>query len=410
LIVHHADRILPIAGLPIHHGWVAIDNGRIAGCGAGQPPAGRTGAPPFEGEPFAIMPALVNAHTHIEFSFARGHVPPRDSFDGWVRGLMAFRRRHPDPSAPVILASARDAIGYARASGTGLVGDISNTLVTAALLTEARMPARVFYELLGFNAPDAGAIVYRARERVNALSNSTVRVSLAPHAPYSVPPAMFEAIARDLDEHPEDISSVHLAESPEEIEFLRHGGGAIRTALEEFGAWNPAWTAPACSPVDYLNRMGLLTNRVLIVHAVQLTDANLLQVEAAGATIVACPRSNSWTGVGAPPMRRFYASGVRIAVGTDSLASVDDLNVFAELSVIRGLAPDVPAASILESATRHGAAALGFGGELGTIEPGKRADLIAVRIPADVADVEEYLLSGIEPADIRWLAAREPEP
>lgn len=403
MIVHHADRIVPIAGPPIHHGWVAIDNGRIARCGAGQPPAGPTGAPPFEDEPFAILPALVNAHTHIEFSFAQGHVPPRDSFDEWVRGVVAFRRRHPDPSAPVILASARDAIGYARASGTGLVGDISNTLLTVGLLTEACMPARVFYELLGLNAPDAEVVVRRARERVNGLTNSSVRVSLAPHAPYSVPPAMFEAIARDLHEHPEDVSSVHLAESPEEIEFLRHGGGPIRAALEEFGAWNPAWTAPACSPVDYLNRMGLLTNRVLIVHAVQLTDTELLQVKAAGATIVACPRSNSWTGAGAPPMQRFYAAGIRIAVGTDSLASVDDLNVFSELSVIRGLAPDVPASSILESATRHGADALGFGRELGTIEPGKRADLIAVRIPGDVADVEEYLLTGIQPADIRWM-------
>jgi aminodeoxyfutalosine deaminase len=409
LIVHHAKRILPIAGPPIGDGWIAIDRGRVIGCGANQPPPGKRAAPPFESEPFAILPALVNAHTHLEFSCARGQVPPRDRFDDWVRTLVAFRRRHADASAPLIVHSARESIRESRASGTGLLGDISNTLVTVPLLAEAGMSACVFHELLGFNTPDADGLVRRAREQIDTLTTRTVRISLAPHAPYSVPPAMFHAIAQDLHEHPDDVSSVHIGESPEEVEFLRDGGGAIRAALEEFGAWNPWWTVPACGPLEYLNRMGLLTPRVLIVHAVQLTRPELEQVSAAGATLVTCPRSNRWTGAGVPPIADFYASGVRVAIGTDSLASVADLDVFNELAAVRALAPDVPAARILESATRVGAEALGFGTEFGTIEPGKRADLIAVRIPADVEDVEEYLLTGIEPADVRWIdGAGEP--
>jgi cytosine/adenosine deaminase-related metal-dependent hydrolase len=107
--------------------------------------------------------------------------------------------------------------------------------------------------------------------------------------------------------------------------------------------------------------------------------------------------------VGSPPLEAFYASGVRVALGTDSLASVDDLNVFEEVAAARRLAPSVPASRLLESATRAGAEALGFGDELGTIEPGKRAELIAVRLPPGVADVEEYLVGGIQPADIAWL-------
>jgi 5-methylthioadenosine/S-adenosylhomocysteine deaminase len=94
---------------------------------------------------------------------------------------------------------------------------------------------------------------------------------------------------------------------------------------------------------------------------------------------------------------------VRVAVGTDSLASVDDLNLFAELAEIRRLAPSVPASRLLDSATRAGAEALGFASELGAIEPGKRAQLLAVRLPDQAIDVEEYLVNGIEPADIRWL-------
>ena len=100
---------------------------------------------------------------------------------------------------------------------------------------------------------------------------------------------------------------------------------------------------------------------------------------------------------------RFYASGVRIAVGTDSLASCPDLNLFSELAALRGLAPEVPAARLLRSATLEGARALGFDSELGSIEPGKLASLIAVDVPGGVDDVEEYLVSGIEPSRIRWL-------
>jgi 5-methylthioadenosine/S-adenosylhomocysteine deaminase len=95
---------------------------------------------------------------------------------------------------------------------------------------------------------------------------------------------------------------------------------------------------------------------------------------------------------------------VNVAFGTDSLASASDLNVFSEIAEARRLAPRVPARAILESATRRGAAALGFGDDYGTIEPGKRAALIAVRVPVDVGDVEEYLLSGITASDIAWVS------
>ena len=142
---------------------------------------------------------------------------------------------------------------------------------------------------------------------------------------------------------------------------------------------------------------------LLAVHGVHFDDAELSRLAAAGSTLVSCPRSNRWTGAGDPPVERFYASGVRVAVGTDSLASVEDLNLFAELAALRSLAPDVPAASLLRSATLAGAEALGFASELGSIEPGKRAELIAVRLPDNVADVEEYLVSGVVSDDISWL-------
>ena len=108
-------------------------------------------------------------------------------------------------------------------------------------------------------------------------------------------------------------------------------------------------------------------------------------------------------GAGLPPVERFYASGVRVAVGTDSLASVENLNLWSELEMMRELAPGVPAAALLASATRHGADALGFGTAFGTLEPGKRAVLIGVATPNACPDVEEYLCSGILPQQVQWL-------
>ena len=141
--------------------------------------------------------------------------------------------------------------------------------------------------------------------------------------------------------------------------------------------------------------MGWLREGLVAVHGVQLTDPELRRLADSGAFLVTCPRSNAWTGVGHPPVERFLQAGVRLAVGTDSLASVPDLNLFSELALMRRLAPSAPARRLLACATLHGAEALGFDDELGAIAPGRRADLIGVRIPPGVDDVEEYLLGGV---------------
>jgi cytosine/adenosine deaminase-related metal-dependent hydrolase len=199
--------------------------------------------------------------------------------------------------------------------------------------------------------------------------------------------------------------SVHLSESEEEVEFVRTGGGPWRSLLESLGSWDPEWQAPGQTPVEYLDACGFLDSQVLAVHGVQMSRGDLARLAALGVTLVTCPRSNEYTGAGRPPVEDFYASGIRVAVGTDSLASAPDLNVFAELAVLRARAPAVPARRLLDSATYQGANALGFGAEYGAIEPGKSGRLIAVDIPAGVGDVEEYLVSGIRPAEIQWVGA-----
>jgi cytosine/adenosine deaminase-related metal-dependent hydrolase len=296
------------------------------------------------------------------------------------------------------------AIDHAVQCGTAVVGDISNTLVTYDRLVQSELAAVVFYELLRFNASDPRGFVDAACRALQDLPPAErVRASLAAHAPYSVAPLVFRAIRQAVDRTPFAPCSVHLCESPEEVEFIKSGSGPWRTFLEEVGAWDPAWVPPAVSPVQYLDENGFLHDRVLAVHGVQMTQAELDRLAARGATLVACPRSNGHTGAGAPPLAEFYESGVRVAVGTDSLASAPDLNVFAELATLHALAPSVSASALLESATKNGAEALGFDADYGTLEPGKRARILAVIVPPGVGDVEEYLVSGIEPGELRWV-------
>jgi cytosine/adenosine deaminase-related metal-dependent hydrolase len=317
----------------------------------------------------------------------------------WARQLITLRREtRAEPLGPIV-----EAIREARAFGTTLVGDVGNSVASFEPLADSELSGVIFRELLGFNVADPGAIVAAAAAELAALTSiARLRTSVVPHAPYSVSPGLFRAIAAAAGDRP---VTVHAGESESELRFLHDGSGPWRNLLERLGVWDPGWSAPACGPIEFLDRLGLVHERLLAVHGVHFTDPDLDRLAQAGATVVTCPRSNKWTGAGDPPVERFYRSGVRVAVGTDSLASVDDLNVFGELAAMRRLAPGIAAARLLRSATLDGASALGFGSELGSIEPGKRAELLAVRVPGEVEDVEEYLVSGIEADDIRWLGA-----
>lgn len=403
---YRAAWVLPVAQPPLRDGWVACDDGRIVGVGSARD---RADGPEVDLGRVALMPGLVNAHTHLELSYLRGQVPAADAFVTWIRGVVGARRQRPDPHGAEILDGVRAGIDEAVAAGTALVGDISNTLVTYAPLTSSLLGGVVFYELLRFNTPDPDGVVAQACSQLDALpAHATVKPSLAAHAPYSVSPLVFRAIRRAMDMRPDLPFSVHLAESRDETEFIATAGGEWRRFLEDVGSWDPAFVAPGVSPVGYLESNGFLDARLLAVHGVQMTPADLSTLAARGTTLVTSPRSNLHTGAGVPPVASFYASGVRVAVGTDSLASTPDLNVFAELATLRRLGPEVPASRLVASATIDGAHALGFEASFGTLEAGKQARVLAVSIPAGVTDVEEYLVSGIEPDQLSWVGESTP--
>jgi cytosine/adenosine deaminase-related metal-dependent hydrolase len=405
MLVVRSRWLLPIADRPLLNGWVALDRGRVVAvgrAGSSLPLAGD--APLVDLGAFAVLPALANAHTHLELSWMRGLIPRAAGFTEWVSSMLE-RRFGAAPPADAVRGAIDKAISELRACGTGLVGDISNGLETVRPLRGSALDGVVFHEVLRFAAEGAEDVLELALKAQGTHGSSgRFPVSLAPHAPYSVSPRLFQGIRAAQGRTPFLPSSVHLAESPEECELIETGEGPWRTLLERLGAWDPAWTPPGATPAEYLDRMGVLDSRLLAVHATQASDDDLALLAKRGVTVVTCPRSNAYVGVGDPPVGRFYRAGVKVAVGTDSLASNDDLNLFAELAALRRLAPQVPAQALLESATATGAAALGFGQSHGVIEPGRSAALIAVALPRDVVDVEEYLVSGITPGRVRWVS------
>jgi len=401
-MIVRARWVLPIDRGPIAGGWVAVDPvaHRITAVGSGTPP----GEAADLGD-VAILPGLVNAHTHLELSWMAGAIPPAASMDTWIRQVVQLRRTGPAGGQPEMMAAMARAALAMHATGTVLVGDISNTLLSAQILADTHLRGVVFHELLGFNAADPALQVREAWERVAAVERAVaghdIAFNVVAHAPYSVSPALFTEILRRA--RPEPLS-IHLGESPEEVEFLRTATGPIRDMLVTLGVWADGWTAPACDPLTYVAALGYVRRGTLIVHGVHLGDDALERMRTAGAVLVTCPRSNHWVGSGSPRLSHFYAARLPVAIGTDSLASSPTLNLFDELAEMRRIAPEVSASALLDSATRRGAEALGFGDRYGTLTAGKRAAMIAVEIPAGEDDVEEYLVSGVSPEMVRRIA------
>ena len=395
--------LLPISQPPIRDAWLRTDRGRIVAFGHTRP-GDFTADDEIDLGQVAVLPALVNAHTHLELSWMRGRIPETDDFNQWIRTIIELKTRaaeHGESVTRAIAAAIREARGF----GTGLVGEVTNTLATSSPLREQGLPGVVFHEVLGFRSEDAASVMEEAAARLDREPRSdSLRHTLAPHAPYSVSPALFGLIRAALRRDPSAKSTVHLGESAAEIEFLKYGTGPWRTGLERMGKWDPSWVPAQSNPVDYLDRMGLLDERLLVVHGVQFGQAELQALAARGTTLVTCPRGNIRTGAGAPPIEEFFDSGVQVAIGTDSLASVPDLNLFSELEEMRRLAPALPVRMLLESATINGARALGFDQDFGTIDAGKRDALVAVQLDGYVSSVEEFLVSGVDAAQISWVA------
>ncbi|HEX9136769.1 MAG TPA: amidohydrolase family protein, partial [Nitrospirota bacterium] len=188
--------------------------------------------------------------------------------------------------------------------------------------------------------------------------------------------------------------SMHVAESKDEIKMLRRKKNRFEKLYRAVG-WDTAWAPSTGSPFEYLHKLGLLNDDFLAVHAVQTTEKDISLIKRSRVSVAHCPRSNKETGVGKMPLKKFLDAGVVVGLGTDSLASSPSLNLWDEMRYAYRIhrSDGITVEDIFAIATAGGAKALGMFDMIGSIEPGKRADIIAVPLPKkDTGDTYSDLL------------------
>ena len=337
--------------------------------------------------PGVLFPGLVNAHCHLELSSLGGRIDLPMDFVPWIAKVVESLGAEPPDRARTAAAVA---IRQIEAKGTVAVGDVSNTLAHLDLLGESRLHAVVFFELLGWDPARASAILEGAEARLAAVVThlpQNVEVRLAAHAPHSVSVALLEGIrARGGP------AALHLAESPAERQFLDGENGEWSAFLRQ-RAGAVAFTAPHVSPVRYASDLGLLHPRLVAAHCVQVDATDIALLAHAGSYVAVCPRSNRNLGVGIPPVPAMLEAGVRLCLGTDSLASVPSLDLIDDAVALRREFPSLDAAVIVRMATLGGAEALGLP-DLGVLAPGKRPALAFAPAERAPRDPLAFLLSG----------------
>lgn len=380
-----ATWVLPVSSPPIRDGRVAVEDGRIVWVGRRGDP-GEPEGPLVELGNGVLLPGLVNAHTHLELSALAGATHADDGFVGWVRSLVEARPTVPPDTSRW---ATEQAIAAVIDSGTAAVGDVSNALGHLDLLSTAPLDAVVFLEIIGWDPDRAEAAIEEAQGRRRAVvPRGRVEVRIAAHTPQSVSPRLLSLMAQG-----EGIASIHLAESPEEVEFLRSGRGAWKTFLDDRGLGRVPFDPPGRSPVAYLESLGVLWPGLMAVHCVQVDRSDLALLARRGVKVIVCPRSNRTLGVGRAPVPAMLEEGLTPGLGTDSLASASSLDVIEEAVALHNEFPQIRASTLLRMATRGGAEALGIS-DLGHLAVGFRASLAFAPASEAVGDPEGFLVSG----------------
>jgi cytosine/adenosine deaminase-related metal-dependent hydrolase len=360
--------IVPMRVPPLEGGRLRIRGGRIVGLGGGPRRHDDLDLPDA-----IVIPGLVNAHTHLEFSDVGLPLPADGGLPAWIGRVIELRRgRAADDER--LSAAIHRGLEESASHGVTAIGDISTGLPVGGY--PARGPRlRVFREALGLATASAGSVARVAFRDHSSLLAAGVAAGLSPHAPYSVSAplaALLAGASRRLDAP----LAMHVAESEAEAELLRSGTGPFRDLFDRLGVWQPdgASLLPAADWITLLAR----GPRAIIVHGTFLDrDENAmarLVRHRSRLCVAVCPRTTRTISNTLPPVRLFREAGVRVAIGTDSRASNPDLSVLAECRTLvdAGLASPEQA---LRMATVDAAWALGFERSCGVLAPGRPADL-----------------------------------
>lgn len=382
---YSASWVLPVTAPPIRDGALLVDaDGRIAGVGPLENMPSEEQAQRIELGDAALLPGLINVHAHPELSAFRGLLDDLP-FHEWIPSLMRCKRGaalsfedYLDAARWTCIESLRNGVttmGATEDSGAGIMA-----------LVEARMRGLVYLEVFG-PAPDqvdsSMALLREKIQRFGPETNERVRIGVSPHAPYTVSDALYKAVA-ELARRAHLPVATHTAEAEVEELLVREGLGPFAAGLRSRGID----TAPrAPTTVRLLEQTGLLACQPMLIHALRLTDDDMQRAADAGASIAHCPIANARLGHGIARAVEMRQAGLPVAIGTDSVASNNRLDLLEEARVAQLLqrarlqsASALPASELLEMVTLEPARMLGLADRVGSLEVGKDADFCVVSL------------------------------
>jgi cytosine/adenosine deaminase-related metal-dependent hydrolase len=380
--------VVPVATPAFADGAVAVEGARIVAVGARAELSARYAESPCEDfGAAAIMPGLVNCHTHLELSAMRGYLEDvENDFFAWLRKLTVARMTR--MTADDLRVSATWGALEAARAGVTCVGDASSYGDASMLaLSDVGLRGVVYQEVISPDARAADELLKKLRAdvaRLRELENGLVRVGVSPHTPFTVSEPLLAGVT-DYVLAEQLPLMIHTAESAAEDELLKHGRGVF---AESYAARGIEWRSPRMSPVQYLSARGVLAARPLLAHCVRVDEADIETIREARASVAHCPKSNLKLGHGHAPFAQM--SELTRGFGSDSVASNNTCDLLEEARFATLLArlqhPNEPGVELytaghaLADATRGGAHALGYEGRTGTLTPGGEADLAVVRL------------------------------
>jgi cytosine/adenosine deaminase-related metal-dependent hydrolase len=407
-----ASMILPIEGLPISNGALVLKEGLIEACLTQSELARWEGSalvpmpvPVIDFGEAIISPGLINLHTHLEYSLLKARHTSL-SFFPWVKSLQEVSRVWNEDTWRL---SAELGVKAARDAGTTLIVDNSYCGASASAIAKAGLKALIGLEVFGVNQQTASDQWSKWLEKLahvqvkadpelsKAIFEKRIQFTVATHAPYTVCPALWsfaQAWAADHDR----IVLAHVAETGNECQWICGHDGEIDAFLaSSFGSipsykgdpilCSKAWRKGGQSSVEHLDSYHLLDQKLLVAHAVHVNDPDVSILAERGVAIAHCPRSNSRLRNGCAPVGLFRQYNLTFGLGTDSLASVEDLNLLSEaqftVALQRTLDRDSTfnARQALEAVTIGAARAIHLDSEIGSLAKGKRADLAIFSLP-----------------------------
>jgi len=375
---------VPVDGPPIPDGAVLIGaDGRIASVGPGALVPRPEAVPSQHLAGTALIPGLVNSHTHLELTdlTSRSDEP---EFPDWIR---AVRRLKAGRTAPEFLTAATEGLRRCLGSGVTTVADTGDTGATMEAFRVMGGSGIAYHEVFGpdpaqLEASMAGLVT--DLDRLRPLETPRARLGVSPHAPYSVSGPLYRAAARYAREMGLPIA-VHVAESAAESALLATGTGPFADLWHRRSIPLPddlvqlPPKSGAVSPIRWLDHHGVLGPDTLCIHAIRVDAADLVLLRERGVAVAHCPLSNARHGHGWAPVDRMLEAGLRVGLGTDSELSIGPLDLWAEARAVRdrfGLSADL----VLRMLTLGGAAAIGMEAAVGSLVAGKWGDLVAVSL------------------------------